>query len=346
MAQSDSPRLSSFEDYSAGQSLTLSVCPGYGRDISSSIRVRIHEFHTRTLSCTMLVDVIDGVDILPSPAFLKLFDRRFSDQLRSDNKIKDWTAQLEQTYIQAARDGAVGEFLHKLHNIPDFQYDTEDDWDDAENEAYLDDELFKLFRTEIATYHVLREQEGKTVPELLAVVNLNLDPGPNPTTDSKVGPQIPNSVQFHQFQVKGILLQYIEGFSLRDVPKHYPRSTWQEITDQAVSITRLMGDYNILNNDIRLDNYIVVASPGGHEGRPYRVYMIDFGLCRIRGEDETDFEWGRAKYNMDEEGAVGLIMKMVLKRDYGFELKYKSSGRYDEWAQTEEEESDFRERSG
>lgn len=330
MAESGPPRISSFEGYSVGQTLTLNVCPGHGRDLGSQIRVRVRELHTRTLSCTIIVDVVDG-DILPSPAFLKLFDRRFSDQLRSEWKVDAWTPEREQTYVQGARDGAVDDFLGKFHAD-----DAEEDWDDVEDEAFLDDELFKLFTAEVATYDALREQQGKTVPELLAAVNLDLDPGPDTTTNVKLKPQTPDSLDFHPFQVKGILLQYIDGHTLRDVPKHYPRSTWQEIADEAVSITRLMGDYNILNKDIRLDNYIVTCTPDGHDGRPYRVYMIDFGLCRVRGEDETDFEWGRDKCNRDEEGACGLVFRMILRRDYGFELEYEPEGRYDEWADTDE----------
>ena len=64
--------------------------------------------------------------------------------------------------------------------------------------------------------------------------------------------------------------------------------------------------------------------------------MADSGLCRIRGADETDLEWGRAKYTKDEDGAVGLVMQMTLKRDYGFELRYEGCERYAQWADMDE----------
>lgn len=163
-----------------------------------------------------------------------------------------------------------------------------------------------------------------------------MDSNEGPPGDSHVAPQVTNTLDFQPFQVKGVLLQYIEGFTLREVPERCPRSTWQEIADQAVSITGLAGDYNVLNQDVRVDNYMVSPLPDGREGRPYHVFMIDLALSRVREKDETDPEWERAKCTQDEEGAVGMIMQMILKRDHGFELHYERSGRYDEWADTEE----------
>ncbi|KAK2813178.1 hypothetical protein FQN50_000856 [Emmonsiellopsis sp. PD_5] len=43
---------------------------------------------------------------------------------------------------------------------------------------------------------------------------------------------------------------------------------------------------NILNRDIRPDNFIVSPSPEGREGQSYRVLMIDFGGTRVRGYNE------------------------------------------------------------
>lgn len=75
-----------------------------------------------------------------------------------------------------------------------------------------------------------------------------------------------------------------------------------------MNILRLIKDYNILNRDIRPDNFIVSPLPNKQNNYLYSVYIIDFGLCRIRGKDKTDFEWERAKLTKDEEEAVGLII--------------------------------------
>ncbi|KAK0636372.1 hypothetical protein B0T17DRAFT_613113 [Bombardia bombarda] len=71
------------------------------------IHARIREIHTRTLSCTMVVDILDDGEppTASSTAFLKLFDRRFADQLRRDNGIELWTKDMEQAYIWSVESG-------------------------------------------------------------------------------------------------------------------------------------------------------------------------------------------------------------------------------------------------
>ena len=71
----------------------------------------------------------------------------------------------------------------------------------------------------------------------------------------------------------------------------------------------------------------------------YRVFMVGFGLCRFRGQDESGLNWGQAKYTKNEEGAVGLVMKVRLGK-HVFELNYERSERYIERIRGEEEEGD------
>ncbi|UZP44986.1 hypothetical protein NXS19_012798 [Fusarium pseudograminearum] len=105
---------------------------------------------------------------------------------------------------------------------------------------------------------------------------------------------------------------------------------WQDIFDQAIKIVDILGDHNILNKDVRLENFMVVPRPN-----KYQVFMIDFGLCRFRGDDESDEEWGRDKWMEDEDGYVG----QILGRDFrkiGFEFRYNKSYRWFEWAPGED----------
>ena len=48
---------------------------------------------------------------------------------------------------------------------------------------------------------------------------------------------------FEPFKIKGLLLQYVDGFSLWDMVQHCPRASWQAIVDQAVSAVQTLGDY-------------------------------------------------------------------------------------------------------
>jgi len=120
-------------------------------------------------------------------AFLKLFDRRFSEQLREDNGIDKWPEELEIAYVQSVKSGSICRFLENLHSIPNFQDDTEEDWDDAENEAFLADELHRLFTTEAAAYEKLHTHQGRVIPKLLAQVEMDIAPPGSPRTPSFSG---------------------------------------------------------------------------------------------------------------------------------------------------------------
>jgi serine/threonine protein kinase len=124
------------------------------------------------------------------------------------------------------------------------------------------------------------------------------------------------------FEIPGILLEYIDGFTLSKIEQKVPRVFWQQICDMAIQVVNIVCDHNILNEDVRPDNMIVRANKGSSNG--YEVLMIDFALSRLRRSDETDDEWRRAKWSQDEEGAIGYVMQHRLKG----EIKYQPSGRY------------------
>ncbi|CAH0057898.1 unnamed protein product [Clonostachys solani] len=287
----------------------------------TSLQVKVKERKQPwTLSCGMIVEIEDGLDGSEpleglqkgDEAFLKMFDRRFAHQHRQDNGVDTWSEDVENEVLASLRSGKTESFLDKLHTIPHFQEDTEEDWDTAENEAYLADELRKWFNSETAIYSRLQQHQGKIIPRLLASITLGVPP-----PDSAL-----NTQQQELYQLKGILLQYLSGFSLSSMIQNTPRSSWQGIVDQAIQIVHVLGDNDILNTDVRPDNFVVVP-----KDQAYRVFMIDFGQCRLRRKDESDAEWGRAKWTQDEEGAVGAVMRTRLSQ-----LQYEPSWRYLPWA--------------
>ncbi|KAB5547135.1 hypothetical protein GE09DRAFT_1288817 [Coniochaeta sp. 2T2.1] len=188
----------------------------------------------------MIVDLL-GEGSPENPVFLKLYDRRFAEQLRGDHGIDPWTMDAEKEYINAVRTGA-----------------------------------------------------GKLVPRLVARVHLARS-----LPDAGIGNT--DAAEAKLLHIKGILLQYIDCFSLSKMQDHAPKSEWQGIVDQAVAIVQAIGDHGILNRDVRPDNFIVWRDRSGC----YRVFMIYFGLARLRGRNESDRDWAKAKLTKDEEGAVG-----------------------------------------
>ena len=126
---------------------------------------------------------------------------------------------------------------------------------------------------------------------------------------------------------------------LRSIVDHFPRSRWQCAVDDALTIQCVIDDFNLLNRDVYLRNFVVCKSVtngdvGIASASVPQAFMIDFVLCRLRGSEEMDAHWGRSKWNEDEEGAIELMMRKYLL-NYNFELDFTHSLRFIEWAEKE-----------
>ena len=100
----------------------------------------------------------------------------------------------------------------------------------------------------------------------------------------------------------------------------------------------------MLNEDVRMDNFIVrepflrptSSQDHRHDDRyqliDYPAVMIDLAQTRLRSSYATEADWGASKLLEDEEGAVGYILMMLLKKTVGEGVwKYKHSRRYDQF---------------
>lgn len=79
----------------------------------------------------------------------------------------------------------------------------------------------------------------------------------------------------------GILLEYVPGPTLRDLPHITPpvtRDLLVPLCEEAVEVVRRMHDYEVLLRDLRLDNSIIASIS------PPRVVLIDFAQCFLRSE--------------------------------------------------------------
>lgn len=205
-------------EYYINQILSLNI------EGQPAIQIKVKRLHQPwTLSCGMVVDILDGTDN-SQIGFLKLFDRRWVYQLRSDKKIPPWTTQIEESYNKFIQSGEEAIFLDKLNHEPGFA-DNDDSWNGAENESFLSQELLTLYNAETATYEALKDHQGKTIPSLLAKATL----------DTKS-----SDFDEHQRQVKGILLEYLPGFTLSALDQHVPQVSWQAVVDEAVHITQIL----------------------------------------------------------------------------------------------------------
>ncbi|KAJ4268952.1 hypothetical protein NW762_003023 [Fusarium torreyae] len=292
------------------------------------VRVK-RQFRPYTASCGLVVELLDDtgheeVGNDPKPrreAFLKLYDWRFAEVLRKHNSTKPWSKEIEHKYLTGLISGKVQKFIYWLNDDESSDESSRksgDEWEAEEDEAYVYSKMIETYEAEVATYDRLNKYQADVIPSFLGQVTLSIS-SKNFTL---------NEQQRNFYHVKGILLEYLPGSNLHDIWEKAPRTSWQDIVDQALRIVHILGDNDVLNPDVRPENFVVVST----EQDKFRVCMIDFGQCRFRGKDESDAEWGREKCQKEEEDKVGGHMKAKLEQRYGFELNYEPSGRYSEWA--------------
>lgn len=269
-----------------------------------------------------IIEVFEPVTISPvmrvrlkgerKPAVLKLYDRRFGPLMRKNANIHPWNQEREQMYRHYVQSGLADEFISYLNN--DDEDDDEGDWTDAQDETFLYDKCCDLYDAETLAYHALGDLQGIGIPELLATVSLQ----PYLAADPKLQ-------KF--FDIRGLLVEDCDGFTLDKLADNAPPGCWQSICDDAVSIVNSVSDHGILNKDVKPENF-VVRKTTSNAGTQYKPVMIDFAHSRLRKSDEANADWIEEKRSQDEEGAVGFVMQHKLRKrgDY---YKYKPSYRYD-----------------
>ncbi|KDN46577.1 hypothetical protein RSAG8_04230, partial [Rhizoctonia solani AG-8 WAC10335] len=232
---------------------------------------------------------------LPEDAPEIVYDRRFADGIREEYEMDPLTYEGEARYVEYLRSGNVLQTKDQICELGNQL--PEDAPETVELGEHLVAILIKpIFESEKTTYSVLSSLQGKYIPTFYGTTRF-LD-GSSPGLDTSV---------------PGILVEFIPGTNLSRID---PTSiNLHAVCSTAVDIVNLYSDLNVLNRDVRFENFIV--KPSGSE-----IVMIDFGQCRLRREDEDDQAWKEAKWEVDEEGAVGCVARRK------FKWNYVGSGRY------------------
>ncbi|KAF7950819.1 uncharacterized protein EAE97_002371 [Botrytis byssoidea] len=255
------------------------------------------------------------VELLNQPdnkrAALKVFDRRFASQLRLDYRVGSSTVAKETAFVECVESGDASQFVDRLRNDEDFE-EPEEGWNMRQNGAYLYDLCLDMYEAESTVYQRLENLQGKEIPQLLAQFTLQATAALDTVLDKVT--------KF--FEVKGVLIELIDEYTLSDLPTKAPKESWGDICNEAVRVIRLLDDYSILNEDVRPSNIMITRQPTQDK---YRVVMLDFVHCIFRESGETNKQWGRRKWNQDEEGAIGLVMRYRLKKlDYDFPFEHSN----------------------
>lgn len=222
---------------------------------------------------------------------LKVYDRRFSAELREFKDAGPATIETEDQFTVFVREGSMPQFLADYEENGPWAYD---EWDVPKREAYFYARSALSHEIELEVYDRLVDMQGVHVPTLFADVRL----APQKTSPG----QDESSTEYTE--ARALLMEYIPGFTLENLVTEAPESEWAQICDQAIEVIRKIADNDFINFDIKTRNMIVRRSSQGL----YQVFYLDFGECRFRDPSDSDEMWRERKCQRNEEGAVGYIM--------------------------------------
>ncbi|KAI4289476.1 MAG: hypothetical protein L6R35_001257 [Caloplaca aegaea] len=295
--------------YEEGKTLNVSVTEGVPPN-KRAIQLQIlRPIQPYTLSCVMEVKVLAGFSSTKKQAkhaILKLYDWRYAAQLRQDHKVDPWTPDHEAKYRAFVETGDAAKFISALEDDDD----TDDPqlWDTARDETFLYDYCRDLHSCEVEAYSRLQNLQGRNIPQFLADVTFN------------AFPMQKNAF----FQVRGILLELITGYSLADLAKYAHPSSWQRICDEAIHTINLISNHGVLNEDVKTRNVLVrTHDDNNKDSEDCEVVTIDFAQCRFREMNQSEADWRHEKCRQDEEGAIGYVMAHKLNGAVEYTPSYR-----------------------
>ncbi|KAI0803042.1 hypothetical protein BC629DRAFT_1580967 [Irpex lacteus] len=325
----------SFPEFVEGKTMRLSL----RKSSSSSAEpttiecMIVKAYRPFTMSPVLLVSTTQSSasSELPSTAIVKLYDRRCFTNVRNDfDEGKPWSLDKEKEYRQYLDDISTGSAARGDFGSPTYMWDN--DVSDGEFEAYLHHVAQSTFDSERTAYERLQELQGKKLPTLYGTVEYEAAIPDTRSGDKTVTDTVP-----------GLLLEYVSPLSLRELVTTWktrnpplPNSVLAALCDEAVNVVDRISDFEVLNEDVRVDNFLIrenFLTSSAHSGSAVTVdgavVLIDLGQCRLRRADESEDEWIQAKWSQDETGAIGFVLLGLVRQFVGEDVwKYERSLRY------------------
>lgn len=308
--------LTIYSPYVKGKTLTLSV-RHVGKKSPLQLnggdeaQVRIVDvIEPATLSVVVIVEVDppstqEGQTSQPNPPLkmvLKVFDRRFSLQLREELKSSvPPTLATEEEYLVFLQQGSMADFATKYNQ--DYKF-TSDDWDSPMQEAYFSLTCARMKETEARIYDYLVDLQGIHIPTFYADVQIASKP--------VAGEQVYENFAKY-IDAGAILIEYIPGFLLSTMVTETPELAWPGICDQAIKVVHKIIGHHFVNTDMQTRN-VIVRRDGVED---YRVFYIDFGLCDFRDPSDSDEVWMEYSYQNAEENRIGWSLANAISRAKG-----------------------------
>ena len=290
-------------------------------------------FEPFTMAPVMVVRIDEERYNLHGAFALKVFDRRYSDDLRQHVKMRPWTetSDCEFRKFMLTPDG---EKLHRecdaylVCDLPEYAEDnnndseepSDDDWKAREEEGWIYTQSQKMYRNEVTVYRRMHDYQGTGNPRLIATVSMSKS-----NSSSHLQPDHTDIAT-----TPAILLQYLPGFPLSDLYNHptsrnVPREEWQHLIDSTLVTINTMGKRGILNTDTSTRNTVVNLD--SIEG-VWKAKIIDFGHCQFRDAGTSTRDWRDKRSRYDEEDEIGGDVRCSLGKKKGGGYVYvRSMGR-------------------
>ncbi|KAL2126374.1 hypothetical protein VTI74DRAFT_1092 [Chaetomium olivicolor] len=324
--------------YQPGRPLQLQILRRCGDlSLSQSITARILKVLSMTMSPVMEVSIKtrSGSEFR---AVLKLYDRRFGRNFREiRGKHAPHTAADEVAFRSFVRQGKMAPFLRMLEHdkktadiaLRSYRYYDSTAEGKAKFEAAMWQECIEHFECETEAYARLRDLQGKLIPHMYAHVCIA-------PSDLGVPADLLQSQTAPYFEVRGVLLEVIDGYRLWDIATSQgapadPKQ-WPAIIQAAADAAHMINKRGVLMEDCAPRNVIV-------ETRLQKPFIIDLAQCLFKdkmvrrwlengyADDDDDWDpeeeyWERARQHSNP-AAIGVVMRTRLLQQKGMKLDIK-----------------------
>jgi hypothetical protein len=275
-------------------------------------------------------------------AVLKLYDRRFGRDFREiRGKHAPHTAADEVALQSFVRQGKMAPFLRVLEHDKKTQDIALSSWHYHENtpdgkakfEAALWQECIEYFECETETYARLKDLQGTSIPRMYAHVRIA-------PRDLGVPTDLLQSQTTPYFEVKGVLLEVIDGYSLWDIATSPTApgnpQAWPAIIQAASDTAHKINKRGVIMQDCAPRNVMVDA-------RIQKPFIIDLAQCLFkdkmvadwlkrgwtRGDGDGGYDWDPdVEYwervaQRNNPAAIGAVMRTRLLQQKGMKLDIK-----------------------
>ncbi|KAF4332342.1 serine threonine kinase fnkB [Fusarium beomiforme] len=316
--------------YQAGYSLDFRVLETTNSNniVAGCKPITANIVHIISTSKAVVMHVTLNTKPQPTSAILKLYDRRFGTSLRRDSKGRHVPCRVsyDRAFQSFVLRGAMARFLKRVEEM---EQDTPPaHWIEGSNgQAKFEAALWRTarqhFRTEVEVYKRLEDIQGVLIPNMYATVLLATNVTPS-----------------NYFNVNGILLQFLPGCTLYDLPQSpsAPESqqVWSALVQTVVDSVYEINKRGIIMEDSGPHNVIfdVVSK---------KPFIVDFAECVFKDilfevweetafeEGEKDWcaerEWAEIVKREDSSTSIGWFMVKEVEKVLGFTIDIKFPGR-------------------